>query len=881
MKKRILSLAVCLLLALSLLPAAALADTVFAVNVEVPVPLAGQSPSEVKPATGSDVTRIYAYDWRFEGEKLSNYFDTFEKGKTYTLVAVITSTGTFNENTRVYVNGSPVDYEKLDDHDVRISADFTVTEELLNDLTVTLPQLLPGTKISKVAEQGIVEGTEGAVIQAIFWYLNGEEQSVQNRLKADTTYEAGVRLYAREGYRFAVPLRVTCNGQSFSDITGDGETAYFKIQYATGAIGQTAGAVNVEVTEPKTGEKPSNYAPISGGGGFGVINFSDTVPWDYYRSGVEWYDLTAQAAQSYEEPFREGHAYRVSIHYILYDGFEWPDPSVHRINGKAPTGIGQEGDKLTLSCDFPPIDSTLTLKHVDAVRLETEAPAIGAKPLKAWQENGGEKYNNYNVTQWNAKLNRNGTRWFELDGEGNRVKELGEDDAFLPNKQYELEVEVYCHNGYCFTDEAASSATINGQKVNAVRTEDLTEMTLTMTFPALTSSAKLLETVEIGVTAPVAGEHPVYAFTTGSPLLTPYPMSQEMEEFGLENSVLWTDENGKLPTDGTFIAGGDYVVTLYVQVDPDYIVPGDAKVTVNGAEPGEWGFNQDQHALFLMAGMKAKSAEDAEIAAVELTAAAPKAGEQASLAASVPDGAKYTVQSVSIFCDDDNVQLKNGDVYGKKTYILNVTLAPAEGYHFAGESLLQGTLNGEAAQVRPLEDGSALMTKYFPLGDPNPFGDVAESDYFYDAVLWAYYAEPQVTNGISATEFGPMSTVTRGQAVTFLWRAMGCPEPQTEANPFEDVKESAYYYKPVLWAVEKGVTNGTDATHFTPAQTCSTAHILTFLYRTLGIGSNGWYEVAEAWARGAGLLEGLDVTVAPGVDCPRCDVVLFLYRQLS
>ena len=66
----------------------------------------------------------------------------------------------------------------------------------------------------------------------------------------------------------------------------------------------------------------------------------------------------------------------------------------------------------------------------------------------------------------------------------------------------------------------------------------------------------------------------------------------------------------------------------------------------------------------------------------------------------------------------------------------------------------------------------------------SPFEDVPETAYFYDAVLWAYYAEPQVTNGIDATHFGPFNTVTRGQAVTFLWRAMGRPEPEAAENPF-------------------------------------------------------------------------------------------------
>ena len=163
----------------------------------------------------------------------------------------------------------------------------------------------------------------------------------------------------------------------------------------------------------------------------------------------------------------------------------------------------------------------------------------------------------------------------------------------------------------------------------------------------------------------------------------------------------------------------------------------------------------------------------------------------------------------------------------------------------------------------------------------NPFKDVSESDWFYEPVLWAYYAEPQVTVGISATRFGPYSTVTRGQTVTFLWRAMGEPEPSTTKNPFVDVKESDYYYKAVLWAVENNITVGVNATHFVPSQTCSTAHIITFLYRTLGVGSNGWYEEAGNWAQADHLLDDTGLTVSPKVDCPRAAVVTFLYRELA
>ena len=161
----------------------------------------------------------------------------------------------------------------------------------------------------------------------------------------------------------------------------------------------------------------------------------------------------------------------------------------------------------------------------------------------------------------------------------------------------------------------------------------------------------------------------------------------------------------------------------------------------------------------------------------------------------------------------------------------------------------------------------------------NPFVDVFESDFYYAAVLWAYYADPQVTNGIDATHFGPMNTVTRAQAVTFLWRSEGCPEPSVIYNPFDDVPRDQYYFKAVLWAVEKGITKGITATKFDPDGTLSTQHIITFLYRTKNPGKDGWSGEAAKWAADInGKPFGVDIPVNNGTLCPRCDVVVFIHR---
>ena len=114
----------------------------------------------------------------------------------------------------------------------------------------------------------------------------------------------------------------------------------------------------------------------------------------------------------------------------------------------------------------------------------------------------------------------------------------------------------------------------------------------------------------------------------------------------------------------------------------------------------------------------------------------------------------------------------------------------------------------------------------------NPFVDVKEGAYYYDAVLWA--VEQKITSGTSATTFSPDTSCTRAQMVTFLWRAAGSPKVENGKNPFTDVQADAYYYDAVLWAVEKGVTSGTSATTFSPDATVTRGQTVTFLYRNAG-----------------------------------------------
>ena len=120
-----------------------------------------------------------------------------------------------------------------------------------------------------------------------------------------------------------------------------------------------------------------------------------------------------------------------------------------------------------------------------------------------------------------------------------------------------------------------------------------------------------------------------------------------------------------------------------------------------------------------------------------------------------------------------------------------------------------------------------------PGGTELPFTDV-QPKYYANAVRWAYYHDPRITSGVDETTFGVGQSCTRAQVVTFLWNAAGKPEPTAADNPFLDVKETDYFYKAVLWAVENGITSGVSPTSFGPKQTCTRAQVVTFLYKAVG-----------------------------------------------
>ncbi len=254
----------------------------------------------------------------------------------------------------------------------------------------------------------------------------------------------------------------------------------------------------------------------------------------------------------------------------------------------------------------------------------------------------------------------------------------------------------------------------------------------------------------------------------------------------------------------------------------------------------------------------------------------------------------------------------NGDVTSShktasKGTTVTLTVVPDKGYTL--ETLTVTDKNGNEIELTNKGDGkytfkmsgSKVTVKATFMEDNsmlNFFVDVFPGDYYYDAVLWA--AENDITGGVDDTHFAPNAPCTRAQAVTFLWRATGCPAPQSNAMPFTDVAEGSYYHDAVLWAVENGITKGTSDTAFSPNATCTRAQIMTFIYRSeqaQGGGMQGawmfqnpfsdvdlesYYGEAVMWAVANGVTSGTsDTTFSPNANCTRAQIVTFLYRCLG
>ena len=259
-------------------------------------------------------------------------------------------------------------------------------------------------------------------------------------------------------------------------------------------------------------------------------------------------------------------------------------------------------------------------------------------------------------------------------------------------------------------------------------------------------------------------------------------------------------------------------------------------------------------------------------------------------------GGGYTYYTIKATAGVNGSISPTGNVSVREGRDQTFTITPNKGYAVA--KVLIDSKNVGAVKSYTFENVKKNHTieVVFMKASGNPqtgvFVDVPEGSYYEEAVNWA--VEKSITTGTDATHFSPDGICTRAQAVTFLWRAAGSPAAKPAVMPFADVKVGSYYYDAVLWAVENGITKGTSDTMFSPDATCSRAQIVTFLWRSqkspaagtanpfTDVKASAYYADAVLWAVKEDVTKGTtNTTFSPDANCTRAQIVTFIWRALA
>ncbi len=256
-------------------------------------------------------------------------------------------------------------------------------------------------------------------------------------------------------------------------------------------------------------------------------------------------------------------------------------------------------------------------------------------------------------------------------------------------------------------------------------------------------------------------------------------------------------------------------------------------------------------------------------------------------------GHSYSYYTIKATAETGGSISPSGNVSVREGRDRTFTITPDKGYAVSNVKIDGKSIGAVKSYTFENVRRNHAIEVIFMKANGNPqtgvFVDVATGSYYEDAVDWA--VENGITKGTDDTHFSPDGICTRAQAVTFLWRTAGSPKPEIRTMPFTDVPVGSYYYDAVLWAVGNGITKGTSDTTFSPNMTCTRAQIVAFLWRSekspaagtanpfADVKSTAYYAGAVLWAVKENITKGTtSTTFSPNADCTRAQIVTFLWR---
>ena len=444
--------------------------------------------------------------------------------------------------------------------------------------------------------------------------------------------------------------------------------------------------------------------------------------------------------------------------------------------------------------------------------------------------------------------------------------------AFESGKKYVYSLMLKPKDGYSFSSETV--VTVNGQKVAApfVGGSMYIPAVKTITMPIL-SAIDVVEVNDVTVSFQ-NGDKPV--FTGKTPDGAHYKFRCEWWELDSKTGLISTEPEwgggiyeNKITA---FEAGKTYHYGVYVTAvgyvedeNTTYIFTPDTKLKINGEFVNYQRYEGDT-----------SDGSDGTLWVLTDLTMTPKAG-------GTTPSQQYTITYT------DGVD--GEEIFPDQTYTVEAGQpTPAfsgtptrKGYTFAG-------WDREIPSTMPAENLTIRATWEKEPAPSSPFIDIAPGAYYEKAVAWA--VDNGITNGTTATTFSPDNACNRGQIVVFLWRMAGKPIAKDRNNPFTDVQEGSFCYEAVLWAAEQGITTGKTTTTFCPTENCNRGQIVTFLWRYAGkpapknqtrqftdVAANSFCDQAVMWAVENGITNGKTATTFdPTGKCTRAQAVTFLWR---
>jgi len=651
--------------------------------------------------------------------------------------------------------------------------------------------------------------------------------------------------------------------------------AYFDMARATETVSVSG------ITAPRPGQSPV-YSATEYSDAYDICR---TAVKDNFRNGVFWFDLTAQRPVSPTDTFVGGHSYRVWIDLLATDAGMFatsPDgaPAVTAyVNDRFASVVQAASEsaerELHVFCDF--ICEYESISSVGITGLD--APRNGQPPDYSVTLTG----TGYALANRNDDCYKNGICW-SLAGGGD-LPTGGV--RFEGGQEYQVTIRLTAAEGYAFALSPGGTlnvtATVNGKTAEVLGDRD--EIVVTCRFTGTTTDAILYTAAVNGIDAPVVGAVPDYSAVAGG---SGYAL-RAGDNAREKNGVTWIhSQTGNALTVGgaRFEAGVSYTVVVALTAAEGYAFATDQNGipvpagTVNGRTATV--SVQDKYNVYLRYTFPATSAntiDRIDVSGIRTQAADPTKTDKSELTVSSEHAAIRSLSWKSS-ANADGVD-----------YSLTLVLEARNGFVFSEN--IAATVNSSYAGIVSVTATELILRWGFTAANspaaPVSFDDVQAGSYYFQPVRWAVGGG--ITNGITATSFGPDVTCSQAHILTFLWRAVGCPKPVI-ANPYSNaaVTDGKYFYDAFLWAWEKGLVGNTA---HDPNAPCSRSDVVSYLWKLEGrpwarptgftdVPAGAPWAQAVAWAVETGITNGMtETSFGPDVICTRGHIVTFLWRYMG